>query len=85
MAVAGKCLLGSVISLDGFACAFQDALKQHATSQYNQLLYINMGSAVRQSAVTAAVGVYLAGRHRCSSLRRCSSVDAALWIDAAPL
>jgi adenosine 3'-phospho 5'-phosphosulfate transporter B2 len=43
----GLLLLLGFLLLDGFTSTFQEVLfKQHVTSKYNQMLYINMGSAV---------------------------------------
>jgi len=41
----GLMLLGGFLALDGFTSTFQEKLfKDHVTSKYNQMLYINLGS-----------------------------------------
>jgi len=43
----GLMLLCCFLLLDGFTSTFQEKLfKEHVTSKYNQMLYINLGSAV---------------------------------------
>jgi len=43
----GLMYLGAFLALDGFTSTFQEKLfKQHTTSKYNQMLYINSGSVV---------------------------------------
>lgn len=42
----GLMLLGCFLGLDGFTSTFQEKLfKEHKTSKYNQMLYVNLGSA----------------------------------------
>merc|ERR1719271_1074885 len=42
----GLLLLGCFLGLDGFTSTFQEKLfKEHKTSKYNQMLYVNLGSA----------------------------------------
>jgi len=46
----GLLLLGVFLLLDGFTSTFQEKLfKEHVTSKYNQMLYINLGSCVISS------------------------------------
>jgi adenosine 3'-phospho 5'-phosphosulfate transporter B2 len=46
----GLLLLGCFLFLDGFTSTFQEKLfKEHVTSKYNQMLYINLGSCVISS------------------------------------
>jgi len=60
----GLALLGGFLALDGFTSTFQEKLfKEHTTSKYNQMLYINFGSCcissftlVASGRITAAVG-----------------------------
>jgi len=60
----GLALLGGFLALDGFTSTFQEKLfKEHTTSKYNQMLYINFGSCcissftlVVSGRITAAVG-----------------------------
>merc|ERR1719401_458038 len=41
----GLALLGGFLALDGFTSTFQEKLfKEHVTSKYNQMLYINLGA-----------------------------------------
>jgi len=45
--VYGLLLLLAFLALDGFTSTFQEKLfKEHQTSKYNQMLYVNSGSAV---------------------------------------
>merc|ERR1740124_549816 len=42
----GLLLLAGFLGLDGFTSTFQEKLfKEHVTSKYNQMLYVNLGSA----------------------------------------
>lgn len=44
--IYGLMLLGGFLAFDGFTSTFQEKLfKQHQTSKYNQMLYVNAGSA----------------------------------------
>jgi len=53
----GLMLLGGFLVLDGFTSTFQEKLfKEHVTSKYNQMLYINLGSAVISSGTLIASG-----------------------------
>merc|ERR1719183_1281481 len=53
----GLALLGGFLALDGFTSTFQEKLfKEHTTSKYNQMLYINMGSCVISSFTLVASG-----------------------------
>merc|ERR1719265_1865364 len=53
--VYGLGLLLGFLAFDGFSSTFQEKLfKEHQTSKYNQMLYINLGSAFT-SVVTLAV------------------------------
>jgi len=53
----GLMLLGAFLALDGFTSTFQEKLfKEHVTSKYNQMLYINMGSAVISTATLLVSG-----------------------------
>merc|ERR550537_1037663 len=46
----GLALLGGFLALDGFTSTFQEKLfKEHTTTKYNQMLYINLGSCVISS------------------------------------
>merc|ERR1719401_1623251 len=45
--VYGLLLLGGFLLLDGFTSTFQEKLfKEHVTSKYNQMMYINIGSCL---------------------------------------
>merc|ERR1719215_783459 len=53
----GLLLLGGFLALDGFTSTFQEKLfKEHVTSKYNQMLYINLGSAVISSGTLILSG-----------------------------
>jgi len=53
----GILLLMAFLTLDGFTSTFQEKLfKDHVTSKYNQMLYINLGSAVISSCTLVATG-----------------------------
>ena len=53
----GLLLLGGFLGLDGFTSTFQEKLfKEHVTSKYNQMLYINLGSCVISSFTLLASG-----------------------------
>merc|ERR1719164_441555 len=53
----GLALLGGFLALDGFTSTFQEKLfKEHTTSKYNQMLYINLGSCVISSGTLVASG-----------------------------
>merc|ERR1719413_123899 len=53
----GLMLLAGFLALDGFTSTFQEKLfKEHATSKYNQMLYINVGSCVISSFTLVASG-----------------------------
>merc|ERR1719333_190670 len=56
--VYGLALLLGFLLFDGFTSTFQEKLfKEHQTSKYNQMLYINLGSAF-----TSCVGLLVAGQ-----------------------
>jgi adenosine 3'-phospho 5'-phosphosulfate transporter B2 len=53
----GLMLLAAFLGLDGFTSTFQEKLfKEHVTSKYNQMLYINLGSCVISSFTLLASG-----------------------------
>merc|ERR1712039_1093521 len=53
----GLALLGGFLALDGFTSTFQEKLfKEHVTSKYNQMLYINLGSCCISSFTLLASG-----------------------------
>jgi len=53
----GLMLLAGFLALDGFTSTFQEKLfKDHTTSKYNQMLYINLGSCVISSFTLFASG-----------------------------
>merc|ERR1719281_1996872 len=53
----GLLLLGGFLALDGFTSTFQEKLfKEHTTSKYNQMLYINLGSCVISSGTLIVSG-----------------------------
>jgi len=53
----GLLLLAAFLLLDGFTSTFQEKLfKEHTTSKYNQMMYINMGSAVISSSTLLLSG-----------------------------
>jgi len=53
----GLALLGGFLALDGFTSTFQEKLfKEHTTTKYNQMLYINLGSCVISSSTLVLSG-----------------------------
>jgi len=53
----GLLLLAGFLFLDGFTSTFQERLfKEHKTSKYNQMVYINLGSAIISSTTLTASG-----------------------------
>jgi len=55
--VYGLALLVGFLLFDGFTSTFQEKLfKEHQTSKYNQMLYINLGSAVTSVVSLLATG-----------------------------
>merc|ERR1712216_530170 len=53
----GLMLLGGFLALDGFTSTFQEKLfKEHTTTKYNQMLYINLGSCVISSSTLILSG-----------------------------
>merc|ERR1719389_1605566 len=53
----GLALLGGFLALDGFTSTFQEKLfKEHTTTKYNQMLYINLGSCVISSGTLIVSG-----------------------------
>merc|ERR1719299_4572 len=53
----GLALLGGFLALDGFTSTFQEKLfKEHTTTKYNQMLYINLGSCVISSSTLILSG-----------------------------
>jgi len=53
----GIALLGAFLALDGFTSTFQEKLfKEHTTTKYNQMVYINLGSCVISSFTLVASG-----------------------------
>merc|ERR1712187_855134 len=53
----GLLLLGGFLALDGFTSTFQEKLfKEHVTSKYNQMLYINLGACIISSFTLFASG-----------------------------
>merc|ERR1719420_552226 len=53
----GLMLLVGFLVLDGFTSTFQEKLfKEHATSKYNQMLYVNLGSCLISSVTVLATG-----------------------------
>merc|ERR1719453_1787281 len=53
----GLMLQGGFLALDGFTSTFQEKLfKDHVTSKYNQMLYINLGSCCISSFTLCASG-----------------------------
>merc|ERR1719146_348626 len=53
----GLALLGCFLFLDGFTSTFQEKLfKEHKTSKYNQMLYVNLGSCVISSVTLSSRG-----------------------------
>jgi len=53
----GLVLLCAFLALDGFTSTFQEKLfKDHVTSKYNQMLYINLGSCAISSVTLALSG-----------------------------
>jgi len=56
--IYGLLLLVGFLAADGFTSTFQEKLfEEHQTSKYNQMLYINLGSAF-----TSCVGLLVAGQ-----------------------
>jgi adenosine 3'-phospho 5'-phosphosulfate transporter B2 len=55
--VYGLLLLGAFLACDGFTSTFQEKLfKDHKTSKYNQMLYVNGGSAIVSVGTLLASG-----------------------------
>jgi adenosine 3'-phospho 5'-phosphosulfate transporter B2 len=53
----GLALLGGFLLLDGFTSTFQEKLfKEHVTSKYNQMVYINLGSCLISSGTLLVSG-----------------------------
>merc|ERR1719486_1509470 len=53
----GLLLLAAFLLLDGFTSTFQEKLfKEHTTSKYNQMLYVNLGSCMISSVTVLASG-----------------------------
>merc|ERR1719359_1471989 len=53
----GLLLLLGFLVLDGFTSTMQEKLfKEHVTSKYNQMLYVNLGSCVISSGTLIASG-----------------------------
>merc|ERR1719152_44730 len=53
----GLMLLALFLALDGFTSTFQEKLfKEHVTSKYNQMMYINLGSCTISSFTLFASG-----------------------------
>merc|ERR1719353_1561730 len=53
----GLLLLATFLGLDGFTSTFQEKLfKEHKTSKYNQMLYVNLGSAFTSVMSMAVFG-----------------------------
>merc|ERR1719478_948627 len=53
----GLMLLGAFLALDGFTSTFQEKLfKEHVTSKYNQMVYVNLGSAIISSGTVILSG-----------------------------
>jgi len=53
----GLGLLAAFLALDGFTSTFQEKLfKEHATTKYNQMLYVNLGSCMISSITVLATG-----------------------------
>merc|ERR1719389_1552327 len=53
----GLALLGGFLALDGFTSTFQEKLfKEHTTTKYNQMLFINLGLCVISSFTLVASG-----------------------------
>merc|ERR1719199_1462277 len=53
----GLLLLAAFLLLDGFTSTFQEKLfKEHTTTKYNQMFYINLGSCVISSCTLIASG-----------------------------
>lgn len=54
----GLVLLGGFLACDGFTSAFQERLfSQHNTSKYNQMLYVNLGSALISLTTLLVLGL----------------------------
>jgi adenosine 3'-phospho 5'-phosphosulfate transporter B2 len=55
--VWGLGLLVAFLALDGFTSTYQEKLfKEHATTKYNQMLYVNLGSCLISSVTVLATG-----------------------------
>jgi len=55
--VWGLGLLAAFLALDGFTSTFQEKLfKEHSTTKYNQMLYVNLGSCMISSVTVLATG-----------------------------
>ena len=53
----GLALLGGFLLLDGFTSTFQEKLfKDHTTTKYNQMIYINLGSCIISSVTLILSG-----------------------------
>merc|ERR1719152_94941 len=53
----GLMLLAVFLALDGFTSTFQEKLfKEHVTSKYNQMMYINLGSCMISSVTLLLSG-----------------------------
>merc|ERR550537_762654 len=53
----GLLLLAAFLALDGFTSTFQEKLfKEHVTSKYNQMIYVNLGSCVISSVTLILSG-----------------------------
>lgn len=70
----GLTLLVAFLALDGFTCTFQEKLfKEYGTSKYNQMLYINLGSA------TVALASLLASGTLGSAMTFCATHPTLAW------
>eukprot|EP00931_Biecheleriopsis_adriatica_P011893 TRINITY_DN11298_c0_g2_i1.p1 TRINITY_DN11298_c0_g2~~TRINITY_DN11298_c0_g2_i1.p1 ORF type:complete len:381 (-),score=68.74 TRINITY_DN11298_c0_g2_i1:39-1181(-) len=88
--VYGLLLLLAFLACDGFTSTFQEKLfKEHKTSKYNQMLYVNSGSAVVSSSTLVASGglskaLGFVSRHPSvmwdASLLSCSAVTGQFFI-----
>merc|ERR1719393_886138 len=75
----GLALLGGFLALDGFTSTFQEKLfKEHTTTKYNQMLYINLGSCVISSSTLVLSG-------RLSDALAFTSAHPAFFKDAMEL
>merc|ERR1719440_387112 len=55
--IYGLALLVGFLAFDGFTSTFQEKLfKEHATTKYNQMLYINLFSAITSVITLALTG-----------------------------